>query len=109
MTLTVFWQMEVVQDSLAPIRLPDIHFSRTMIGAGPVLRLNADSSRSIPASAIPMPAPSPNVPASGAGINVSQMGSIQNVTNIFEAQLTSGNNFCSCDLCQQVDREVVCR
>jgi hypothetical protein len=100
--------MEDVQDSLAPVRLPNIHFSRTMIGAGPVLRLNAGSSRSIPAPAIPMPVPSPNMPAGGAGINVSQMGSIQNVANIFQAQLTAGNNFRSCDLCHQVDREVVC-
>jgi len=101
--------MEDVQDSLAPVRLPNIHFSRTMIGAGPVLRLSADNSHSMPTSAIPMAAPSPNMPAGDAGINVSQMGLIQNVTNIFEAQLTAGNHFYTCDLCQQVNREVIRR
>jgi hypothetical protein len=50
-----------------------------MIGAGPVLRFKAaHSSRSMPTSEIPTArATSLNMPADDAGINVSQMGSLQ--------------------------------
>jgi len=71
--------MEDVQDSLAPVHLPSIRFSRTMIGAGPVLRFKAAySSRSMPTSEIPTArATCLNMPADDAGINVNQMGSLQ--------------------------------
>jgi len=67
-----------VQDSLAPINLASIRFSRTMIGAGPVLRLKAaGDSRKTPTPAIHMAgAPDLNLPGGNAGtssgINVSQ-------------------------------------
>jgi len=71
--------MEDVQDSLAPVPLPSICFSKTMIGAGPALRLKAAyNSRSMSTSEIPTArATSLNMPANDAGINVSQMGSLQ--------------------------------
>jgi len=71
--------MEDVQESLAPANLASIRYSRTLIGAGPVLRLlkAEGNSRSMSTSAIPMAgAPSPNMPGDDAGtssgINVSQ-------------------------------------
>jgi hypothetical protein len=70
--------MEDVQESLAPMNLASIRYSRTLIGAGPVLRLKAeDNSRSMSTSANPMAGvPSPNMPGDDAGtssgINVSQ-------------------------------------
>ena len=70
--------MEDVQDSLAPINLASLRFSKTIIGAGPVLRLKAASNRrKTPTPAIPMAGASGlNLPGGDAGtssgINVSE-------------------------------------
>lgn len=71
--------MEDVQESLAPANLASIRYSKTLIGAGPVLRLlkAEGNSRSMSTSANTMAgAPTPNTPGDDAGtssgINVSQ-------------------------------------
>ncbi|KAF8950169.1 hypothetical protein BDZ97DRAFT_1771677 [Flammula alnicola] len=62
-------EMEHVQANLVPVNLASIRFPRTVIGAGPVLRLQAAANGSnTPTSAIPtLDTPNPNLPGGDTG------------------------------------------